>query len=132
METFFDGIKVLLKESVNALQDDIPMTKVKLQELGKITETYSTNHWIRIHYEIIREHVYLRAKRGLFTLNYTIKVYNIKPIIYTKMDILHIDDIQSLLILLKQKFPDTNIWIENYEEVGSDNKTAVINLDWSE
>lgn len=134
MNTFFEGVEHLLTKATAAIQGDvslidIPMSLAELHALGQTAPVQSSEAWVRLHYELIKEHAYCRARRGLHTLNFPLEVSKERPAVYIKKGTCAVADIIPIVELLKKKFPGTNIWTDTYDE--DTNCLIVINMDWS-
>ncbi len=134
MNTFFDGVERLLTVATAAIQvdtslSDPPITKAELQALGQTAPVQSSEAWIRLHYELIKEHAYCRARRGLHTLNFPLEVSKERPAAYIKKGTCAVGDIIPIVELLKKKFHGAKIWTDTYQE--DTNCLIVINMDWS-
>ena len=133
MNSLLDGMKVLLTEAATSIQgdvplSDIPMSVAELHALAKTEPVQSSEAWVRLHYELIKEHAYWRAGRGLHTLNFPLEVSKERPATYIKKGTCAVGDITPIVELLKKKFPGTNIWTDRYDE--DMNCLIVINMDW--
>jgi hypothetical protein len=129
MNSFLDGVKLFVDDVADAIQDRTPMSVAQLQALGQMPPVVSPETWINIHYELIKEHAYHRARRGLLTLNFPLEVSKERPAAYIKKGTCAVADIIPIVELLKKKFPGTKIWTDTYQEDTS--TLIVINMDWS-
>lgn len=129
MSSLLDLVKLFVDDVTAASQDDIPMTLTQLQALCQTPPVVGPEVWVRIHYQLIKEHVYHRARRGLHTLNFPLEVFKERPTSYIKKGTCAVADIIPIVELLKKKFPGTKIWTDTYQEDTS--TLIVINMDWS-
>jgi hypothetical protein len=105
MDNFMKTVKSIISDTTEILEGSITVTE--LRELG-IDTLYESESWIHLHYNLIIQTVFLRAKRGLKSMNFPIEIYHgFTP--YPKKGTMTNTDICILENKCRQKFPDAGI-----------------------
>lgn len=105
MDTFMKTVKNIISDTTEMLEGSI--TAAELREMGAIIP-YESASWVRLHYNLIVQTVFLRARRSLKSMNFPIEIYHgFAP--YPKKGTMASADIRLLESQCRQKFPDALI-----------------------